>query len=637
MLLLGGATCSSSNHAGQGSDGAVGGTVGAGTGGVAGHGGVTGTGGTGGSAGTGTTASGGSAGTAGTAGLGGAAGSEGPPGFAGSGGRPAGVAGNGGGSGGSTGMGGAPAGTGGAEGAGETSPPTCSLTCAVHQTCVVQGSTPTCVCVAGYQMSASGCVWGTVPADPGFQNIPAGAWTLAQGATLDPSAAGFVDPGEVDLAASALCTGGGWLGQSISMPTVAQSEPFAIKMVSNRDCSLTGAGCRAVDPVVIINGGVIAFRDGPINHAACLGERAYGGTIDLVIRPPDRASCVQADAIVDHLDIEPSSTCPVPGTIPDGDFDGMLGTWKTWTQADAPTTVAEIAPTVGTAGTAGAHLAIHDACDEAAAHQLISPPLSLPNLALQLRFRGTAGATARVLVDNLTTAVLTGTGAQVTGNVCLLESHKGMTQDLLLGLGDFGFAGSLTCSTINQDFVLDDLTFVSDPSCPSTAYLADGGFERTDPGAAWDTTLLSDSVEPGRVKTRDPIGIDTTPANVHSGQRALKIVNSDSCGANSATFAIAVPPPAPGAGPAVAFFYKAPAVTTSGMFVTVAGVTITPPAAANYTRAQICLDPTMAGQTVMVEAGLGGRVTNGVCGSIPAETAWFDDFTVTTSAACPTD
>src|SRR5262249_48788634 len=156
---------------------------------------------------------------------------------------------------------------------------------------------------------ASGCVWGPVPADPGFQNIPAGAWTLGAGATLQPTAAGQVDPGELDMAPTAFCAGGGRVRQSISMPTVAEAEPFAIKMATTADCvSRLGRGCRALDPVVAINGGVIIFQDGPINHAACLGQRAYGGTFDLVIRPAGRRNCAEADAVVDHIDIEPSST-----------------------------------------------------------------------------------------------------------------------------------------------------------------------------------------------------------------------------------------------------------------------------------------------------------------------------------------
>jgi len=485
-------------------------------------------------------------------------------------------------------------------------------------------------------MSASGCVWGPVPADPGFQNMPAGAWTLESGATLRPTAAGFTEPGEVDIAPSAFCTGGGRVRQSISMPTVAQSEPFAINMVTNVDCvgRLHGQ-CDALDPVVTINGGVIIFVDGPINHTACLGERAYGGTFDLVIGPAGRGNCPLPDGIVDHLDISPSSACPVPGTIPDGNFDGMLGTWKTWTAGnDGRSKLAEIAPTLGSGGSPAAHLAIGGPCDDAVAHQAISPPLSMPNLALQLRYKGTAGAVARVLIDAEMTAMVTGTGAFTTANVCLLESSKGMTKDLMLGIGpDLSrLQQALSCTAGNQDFVFDDLKFVSDASCPASAYLADGGFERTDPGVGWEGVQGATN--------GDSVGIDITAANVHGGARALKLVNSDGCGVRQAAFPATVPPPASGAGPALTFFYKAPSLAMAKLAVDVTSTvsgdrsSVDLAATADYTRAQICLDPTTAGQPVSVEINLTGTAT-GVCAQQTPVTAWFDDFAVTTSADCP--
>jgi hypothetical protein len=297
--------------------------------------------------------------------------------------------------------------------------------------------------------------------------------------------------------------------------------------------------------------------------------------------------------------------------------------------------VAEIAPTLGSGGSAAAHVVIRGACGLAAAHELISPPLSLPNLALQIRFKGTAGDTAHALIDGAAMAVLSGTGAQATASICLLESNKGMSQDLTLGLGLTVLPQALSCVAVNRDFVFDDLKFVSDASCAASAYLADGGFERTDPAAAWDAALMSGGV---LVETTgDTIGIDTTAANVHGGARALKMVNSDGCGVRTAAFAASVSPSASGAGPALAFFYKAPLLSKSKLVVTAAGASSgVLAAAADYTRAQICLDPTMAGQTVTVVLSLTGNAS-GLCTAQPAETAWFDDFAVTTSAACPVD
>ena len=622
-----------SNHATSDGGGPASGTGGR-TAGAAGTGG-------------GATASGGGAGGGATGAIGGMAGTGGAAagagGTAGSAIAGAGTGGSAGGSSGTTGSGGAAAGSGGAAAgssgaAGAAPPPVCNPTCGAHQTCLLQGSAPTCACVTGYQVSGSACVWGTVPADPGFQNMPAGAWTLGQGASIEATAAGYLDPGELHIPGTAACPGGGATRQTISMPAVAAAEPLAITLAANADCiTRQGPNCRAFDLQAVINGGVIALQGASpyIVHTGCLGERAYSGTFDLIVRPSAAELCSTqfTDAVVDHVQIAPSSTCPPPGTLPNGDFDGTPSRWLTWSLgSDGFTPVAEIAPTMGSGGSAAAHLGLRGSCETALAHELISPPQSMAGLAVQVRFKGTAGASARVFVDNVTMAVLAGTNGQASANVCLLESNKGMTQDLMLGLGGVtSLPSDVTCGPVTQDFVFDDLKVVSDASCPPTAYLADGGFERTDPAVAWDSALQSGGVLVAQ--TGDVIGVDTTAANVHGGARALKIVNSDGCALRKAAFPATVPASAGGAGPALQFFHKAPALAKSNLTVTAGGASSgNLPASPAYTQAQLCLNPAMAGQTVSVELTLAG---NAACALQLSETAWFDDFTITTSPACP--
>ena len=461
--------------------------------------------------------------------------------------------------------------------------------------------------------------------------MPEGAWTLKTGATLAPAAAGYLDPGQLVFPKSGPCSRSGAV-QSITMPTVAQAEPLEVKISADAACiSSQGPGCWPPDTAVVINGGVITFDNQPssIVNVACLGERAYGGTFDLEVRPLGQGNCAVAhtDAIVDHVDIEPSATCPLPGTIPDGDFDGAVNTWGTGAAAASktiPAPVAEIAPALGTDGSAAAHLWTNDLCQDAEIGERISPPLSVPNLALQFAFKGTAGAPLSVFLDSLAIATVYGTGAQASAHVCLLESTKGMTQPLDLWLGAEWVLTShdvLTCTPNARDFVIDDFKFVSDPSCAATAYIADGGFERTDPAVAWDWTSQT--------------GIDTTAANVHGGQRAMKMVNTSECGTAQVAFPVTVPPSRTGAGPTLQFFYKAPTLTNSNLAVTNGDSrTSTLPSAAGYTRAQICLDPTWTGQNLTIYATLAGK-QDGACVSIPTETAWFDDFTATTSTDCP--
>jgi hypothetical protein len=481
-----------------------------------------------------------------------------------------------------------------------------------------------------------------VPKDPGFQNVPAGAWTVEQGATLNATAGGNIEPGELDIGKSSLCTSRGRARQSITLPTLAQSEPLAIKLAANGDCTSNGGpACSGPGTAVILNGGATVFPYSSLSmiQTACLGERAYGGTYDLVVRPANRQICTGAsvlDAVIDHVDIEPSATCPAPGTLPDGNFDGSPNTWKTSVgTANTPAPVAEIQAGAGTGATAAAHLQTSNPCQEARIEQLISPPLSsIPNLALQLSYKGPVGASATVEMAGVRIAALPGTGATVTGKLCLLEGNKGMTQDLLFGmLLPFGGSG-VGCGGINtRDFVIDDLKFVTDPNCPVAAYVADGGFERTDPASAWDWLISNNGVTTGAAS----VAIDTTPASVHGGARALKMVNNVGCGFAAATLAATVPPSAAGAGPALQFFYKAPTLTGSILNVTAGGMTAALPAAAAYTMGQLCLDPTMAGQTLAVQLNLSGIGTLGCSATYAAEGAWFDDFSVTTSATCPAD
>ena len=231
-------------------------------------------------------------------------------------------------------------------------------------------------------------------------------------------------------------------------------------------------------------------------------------------------------------------------------------------------------------------------------------------------------------------AALPGTGAQATAKVCLLQASKGMTQHLTLAIR-FPFGnGGVGCGAVAKDFVFDDVQFVNDPTCPATAYLADGGFERIDTSASFESSFSNNGVAAGA----GSVTLDTTAANVHGGARALRMVNNVGCGNAAAGFAMAIPPSVAGAGPALQFYYKAPTLTNSTMTVSAGGATSgNLPAAAGYTLGTVCLDPTMAGQSVSVLLGLNGIGSVGCSVIYPTETVWLDDFTVTTSPACPAD
>ena len=518
-------------------------------------------------------------------------------------------------------------------------PVVCSPSCGAHHRCVADTSGPTCACVAGYQPDGSACLWGTVPQDPGFQNIPANAWALEQGAVLNPAAGGNIEAGEVEFSKATLCTSRGRARQTITMPSFADSGLFALKVASNGDC--TGGGACLGSPIaVVLNGGVNLFPYNALStiQLGCLGERSYGGTFDVVVRPSNRLACPSAttlDAVVDHVSIEPSTTCPTPGTIPDPSFDAATSNWTGSTNAIAtPPAVAEVLAGAGTGGSRAGHISIANYCQQARLGGPISPPLSsIPNLALQVSYTGTAGEQMRVEVGGVPLAMLPASGAQQIGKVCLLESNKGMTQTAAFGWSAPPFVG-IGCGAHPVDLVFDDLRLVTDPSCPAAAWIPDGTFERTDPAIMWESAISNNGVAAGVAS----VGLDSTPGNVHGGANALKLVNNIACGYADVAFPIAVPPSNGAAGPALTFFYKAPVVTSSIVSVIAGSASLASlPAAASYTQSQLCLDPTTAGQTTTVLVKMDGGGSLGCSSVYPTETLWLDDVSVGTSASCPTD
>ena len=426
------------------------------------------------------------------------------------------------------------------------------------------------------------------------------------------------------------------------MPTFADSGVFALKVASNGDCTGNGGfACTGAGAAVVINGGANLFNYNALSmiQLGCLGERAYGGTFDVVVRPSSRTSCTGAttlDAIVDHVDIEPSTTCPTPGTLPDGNFDATTNNWTAaLTQANTPAPIAEVQAGTGTGSTHAGHLSIANLCQEAKLQGPISPPLvSLPNLALQLSYKGTTGERLTVELAGTRIASLPGTGAFQTGKICLPEMSKGMTLTALFGLVFPFSSGGVGCGAYAKEFWIDDLQFVSDATCAATAWVPDGGFERTDPALMWDGSISNNGVAAGAAA----VAVDAVAANAHGGARSLKVTNNVGCGFAAATFPIAVPPSAGTSGPALTFYYKAPTLSSSNVTVTAGtGASGTLTAAAGYTQVQICLDPTTAGQIIPVVINMTGNSTLGCSQVYTTESVWFDDVAVGTNAACQGD
>jgi hypothetical protein len=97
---------------------------------------------------------------------------------------------------------------------------------------------------------------------------------------------------------------------------------------------------------------------------------------------------------------------------------------------------------------------------------------------------------------------------------------------------------------------------------------------------------------------------------------------------------ITVPDATPGAGPALKFWYRAPALANTLGSATAQNAKLNLTAGPGWQQATLCLDPARARQGLHVEVALS---TSGLCGrGFTEETALFDDFEATTDAACPT-
>jgi hypothetical protein len=483
-----------------------------------------------------------------------------------------------------------------------------------------------------------------MPLDPGFQNVPAGAWTLERGAAIMPTASGIVEPGALALDKTAICAVAR-ARQMITMPTRAASEALALRIAASGNCKTSTTStindCAVPGVSVIVNGAATYFYPpSPGPGTTCLGERAYGGAVDIIVQAAYRTGCSYPilDLAIDHVGIEPQPTCPMPGTLPDGDFEATPGNWTTQASGGTanPNAVAELQAGAGSNGSRALHLRTSDDCQGASVYGPISPPLaSTPNLALQLNYRGTAGENLTLKLGGTTIASIVAASAQsATARVCIPENSKGMTQTAQLGLFSPS-SSAVTCTPPRpREFVIDDLQFVTDPTCPAAAWVGDGGFERSDPARWWWVGSTTDTVQGGIAS----VTVDTTAANAHGGSRALKVSTNGGCASAVAHLAISIPMPTATAGPALTLFYRAgPALTSSYATLSAGNGTTRLADVRDYTELQVCLDPTLGGQNAVASLQLSQFSDVACTVTFPAESIWIDDVVVTTSSTCPTN
>jgi hypothetical protein len=252
--------------------------------------------------------------------------------------------------------------------------------------------------------------------------------------------------------------------------------------------------------------------------------------------------------------------------------------------------------------------------------------------ALSVSLNGTAGKnlTIGTAGGGATWAEYLGTGAAyTTQSICIPQFAKGMVQPT-----EFRTYNSPSGSCAAGDarvFNIDNLALTTLAACPVDSSIVDPGFEISDNVIRyWGLSISLNGTTAGASG-----GIVTDAANAHAGTKVLAMSTQQACTSATAVTVLTVPAPvpSPAAGPALKFFFKGGGANATAS-VSVGAASLTVPASAAYTEQTLCLDPASAGEGLSLMARFSAN--GGTCATTFASTAgYFDDFRVTTDAACP--
>jgi hypothetical protein len=211
-----------------------------------------------------------------------------------------------------------------------------------------------------------------------------------------------------------------------------------------------------------------------------------------------------------------------------------------------------------------------------------------------------------------------------------------------IGLAMQTHSGNECTTAYNQSFTIDNLSFVSEPSCATTGDLTDPGFERitnlSGPVTGWGLT---------QNYVNNLQGLFTVVSNsktaAHSGSGLLNLEWDNECtqwNNAGADMTLIVPPADATGGPAVKFFANVASTNTLSdarlsLLPLANGNTtfVVAPRAGQYAAQTLCLPPALVGRRITLRASL-GVAGAGCATNPPLETAAFDDFSIGTDASC---
>lgn len=508
--------------------------------------------------------------------------------------------------------------------------------CGSHEVCDDQVTSRTCGCAFGYTADPSGaCLWSGVVADPGFQSSTGWMSSAAGVVNVNLNAAGMIDPGAAQFQEASLCSFAR-VTQSLEMPRRSRAEPLVVQIsYRTRDPMFmsfsgpafgVGASWQESLPLAIQQ-----FQTSRI----CLGAEQYapedstgrGAARPLEIMPAGATGGFQCTTPevgidVDRFEIVPANPgeCPDPGTALNGNAEEAGG----WTlSVPGNQTTATIEPGVGEGATRGVRMFARNRCSYVSATTKVSIPSG--TAAAVSFFNKTSAAVATnvetyVGLEGAALPDISATGAPLTHKFCVPAPKRG-------GVFNFNAGMSLdgTCAdVINAESIVDNVRVIEEPGCGTDPAISDPGFEA-------GLTLLGASAEAGKSFVRAL----RDPAIAHSGSGALQLSVMQLCSGATWRANVIVPPPAPGQGPAVRFFYRARPLANArfSVFGSGTGPNFTPTLDDLWNEGIVCLRPGFAGRSQDVSFSLS---TSGTCATtFPPEVAFIDDLEVTTSASCP--
>ncbi len=514
-----------------------------------------------------------------------------------------------------------------------------STDCAAHEYCNATSTSRTCECVAGYSDTVNGCVWTGSIVDPGFTSST--AWQASNGAVVNTSAAGNVDPGEAQYTPATLCALG-LVKQTATMPAFAKAQPLVLSLTYKNQIDLV-----QFDRVLM----GVSFGDNwsplpnyndanfhtvrvcvPEGGFAPTGTAGAGAPVTFAFGPfakPERCpNSMITSFAVDHAEIvvaTPGECGTVFGKHVNYDAESTGG----WTFTTTGTSSGGFVAGVGANGTKAAQLKLGQRCDAARMETNVNVPM-VANPALDLFVAVNAGANATMTFGSglfqmsVSQGSLPASAQATTLHMCIPPALRGQTLSLMFSMsGGGGFCNDV----LNHTVSVDNVQVVDDPSCAADASLTNAGFE-LDERVFGASGFVSSTTSQAFVRS--------TANEAHGGTRFLALESLGRCSTTTYNMLPIVPASIVGAGPALKFFAKVGTNPDASTLVRRQGLpSTTLTEGGGYMPYTVCLDPVYAGRAQAVTISHNGG--SGLCdnSNYTMQSAFIDDVTVTTDPSCP--